>query len=113
MPIPVAGQAHAEPFLVPGGDVNAVIEGEADGGDHTGIGDLGFGEALSSLLYLVPLGDVGGADVAADLDVVEGHVGVGEVAADGLDQLEEAGFKGGSGANQFSRGQGGGLFSTY
>lgn len=92
-----AGQAHAEAFEIRGADVDAVVEGEIDGGDHTGVGDIGFRQALR-FLNVVPLGDVGRTDVAADLDVVEGEIGIAEVGAEGGDELHEAGFEIRSGA---------------
>ncbi len=93
-----AGQTHAETLQILSADVDAVVEGEVDGGDHAGVGDIRFRKTLG-FLDLVPLSDVGRTHVAADLDIVEGEIGVAKVAPDSRDKLHEAGFevRGGAG----------------
>ncbi len=80
------GQAEGETLVILRADVDAVVEAEIDGGDHADFGDAGFEFALGFLDH-VPFGLIGVADVAADLDVVEGQVGLEEVLTEGGDQF--------------------------
>ena len=74
--------------MILGADVDAVIETEIDGGNHADFGDAGFEFALGFLDH-VPFGLILVVHVAADLDVVEGQIGLEEILAEGGNQLLE------------------------
>ena len=80
------GETKGETFEVGGSDVDRVVEGEIDGGDHADFGNSGLELALG-FLDRVPFGLIGEAYVAADLDVVKRQIGLKEILTEAGDEF--------------------------
>ena len=82
------GEAQGEALVIGGADVDRVVEGKIDGGDHADFRNAGFEFALG-FLNGVPFGLIGVVDVAADLDVVKRQVGLEKILAEGGNEFFE------------------------